>query len=490
MKLSIISLLFLLVIIVPDSFGQRTVNVPAGFATINNVIGGDTTSTGERVDINTVYLLERGGEYILDGEFSPAYQCIIEAAPGDGPRPRIILGVPTGGVTPEQTIRPRADFYIKGVYVSALDELGAVSLRIFRFEEVGIKIVVDDCHLDFGTQAAFRINTRDNTLIIRNSIVSNIGTMASPENGRAFDDRGNDVDTMIVENCTFYNLTFKVLRDGGGRINYAYFNQNTMVNIGMGGVDIGEALDVTFTNNIFRNPVHMGNRNVPMEALRLRNWTGEGTQNVDISHNNIFIDPALVAIFPDTIKGPVPFDSLSNFYITQAGTGSTNIEEQVSFTDGPESPVTIVQTYWQNPPAASGFLDTLGHMDFDFSYATTYQSYTGGTTGQPLGDLNWFDSSVDVKDYTYSPAEFKLFSNYPNPFNPSTKISYYIPSSSFVTLKVYNSLGQEIAVLINGELQAGLHQTDFTSSGLSSGIYFYKLEAGSFTQTNKMILMK
>ncbi len=86
--------------------------------------------------------------------------------------------------------------------------------------------------------------------------------------------------------------------------------------------------------------------------------------------------------------------------------------------------------------------------------------------------------------------EFKLYQNYPNPFNPSTTISYHIPELSFVTLKVYDVLGNEIVTLIDEEKSAGNFEVEFDGTTLSSGIYFYQLQAGSFVETKKMVLMK
>jgi len=88
------------------------------------------------------------------------------------------------------------------------------------------------------------------------------------------------------------------------------------------------------------------------------------------------------------------------------------------------------------------------------------------------------------------PYDFALFQNYPNPFNPSTKIRYEIPELSFITLKVYDVLGSEIAVLVNEEKPIGTHTIDFDATNLPSGIYFYQLQTPNFTQTKKMILLK
>jgi hypothetical protein len=96
---------------------------------------------------------------------------------------------------------------------------------------------------------------------------------------------------------------------------------------------------------------------------------------------------------------------------------------------------------------------------------------------------------TEVKDLTV-PFAFSLEQNYPNPFNPSTTISFQVPEKEFVTLKVFNILGKEVAVLVNEEKPAGKYEVEFTAKDLVSGVYFYKLEAESFVETKKMILIK
>ena len=88
------------------------------------------------------------------------------------------------------------------------------------------------------------------------------------------------------------------------------------------------------------------------------------------------------------------------------------------------------------------------------------------------------------------PNEYALEQNYPNPFNPSTTIKFHIPELSFVTLKVYDVLGNEIATLVNEEESIGSFDIEFGAAALPSGIYFYRLRAGSFVETKKMVLMK
>ncbi|MDH7605072.1 MAG: carbohydrate-binding module family 20 domain-containing protein [Melioribacter sp.] len=98
---------------------------------------------------------------------------------------------------------------------------------------------------------------------------------------------------------------------------------------------------------------------------------------------------------------------------------------------------------------------------------------------------------TDVREINLGiPKNFSLEQNYPNPFNPTTRIRFTIPSKDFVTMKVYNTLGEEVAVLINKEMNAGSYEVDFIAQNLSSGVYFYTLKTSNFIKTMKMLLIK
>ena len=136
------------------------------------------------------------------------------------------------------------------------------------------------------------------------------------------------------------------------------------------------------------------------------------------------------------------------------------------------------------------YLDFTWPLDYDLSY-TNSALETAGTDGKPIGSLQWWPKYTDVKDNeTVVPNTFALEQNYPNPFNPSTTINYSVPKSGFVTLKVYNVIGQEIATLFAGQLQPGKYVANFDGSKFASGIYIYRLESEGTSITKKLVLLK
>lgn len=154
--------------------------------------------------------------------------------------------------------------------------------------------------------------------------------------------------------------------------------------------------------------------------------------------------------------------------------------------------VTLVQSYIADLSTlsggsaavfASGFLDPAANQNGEgFGL---YYALADGTVGRfPEGVSNVENISLDI------PSEYQLSQNYPNPFNPSTAINFSIPNSEFVTLKIFNILGSEIATLVNENLSAGSYRINFDAQNLASGVYFYELNTGDFTEIKKMNLLK
>jgi hypothetical protein len=131
-------------------------------------------------------------------------------------------------------------------------------------------------------------------------------------------------------------------------------------------------------------------------------------------------------------------------------------------------------------------IGTLNHMDF-VGVGTNARGWIVSQTGGIASA--WF-TVTDVNEADGKPSAFALFQNYPNPFNPSTRIEFQVPTFGFVNLKVFDILGREVATLVNENLQAGNYKMNFDASGLSSGVYLYRMQAGDFVQTRRMMVIK
>lgn len=196
--------------------------------------------------------------------------------------------------------------------------------------------------------------------------------------------------------------------------------------------------------------------------------------------NNDSVDPGFSS---QIVESAV--DSLIKFVHLKWTEGSAGAFHGTIFSHG--SPLNVFSSVPNN------WAETQGHpVPENLRYSNvTLQS--AGTDGKALGDLNWFPEqiSTDIKQIdNLLPTEMRLAQNYPNPFNPSTTFTYAIPKLAKVNLTVYNALGQKVKTLIDQKQVAGSHEVTFDASKLTSGIYFFTLEAGDFKQTKKMMLLK
>jgi photosystem II stability/assembly factor-like uncharacterized protein len=156
--------------------------------------------------------------------------------------------------------------------------------------------------------------------------------------------------------------------------------------------------------------------------------------------------------------------------------------ERKKITDDPEN-------YWEKIGFVDGKGTTTEKQIYNFlDLPVEYGSYSYRLKQIDFDGTTEFSEEIEV-DFI-APSEFQLKQNYPNPFNPSTKISWQIAKSSFVVLKIYDLLGNEVVTLVNEEKPAGIYEVEFDASSLSSGTYFYRLTSENFSQTKKMSLIK
>jgi len=146
-----------------------------------------------------------------------------------------------------------------------------------------------------------------------------------------------------------------------------------------------------------------------------------------------------------------------------------------------------LQTYfWSSTENSSNstFNLLLAHIDNHI-----YLRNDGKDLGFSIRCLN--DEPVAVEEvYNHLPEQYELSQNYPNPFNPTTEISFAIPNAGYVKLLVYNSVGEVVSELVNGYKETGGYTVTFDANYLTSGVYFYRLEAGNYSEVKKMSLLK
>jgi len=259
----------------------------------------------------------------------------------------------------------------------------------------------------------------------------------------------------------------------------------------------------------------------------------EATRNLLVSHNNNFVKQNIMDYWAVAESDPTKYHE----FVAPDPTffdGFMNSRTRAMFEDDATWPGLVLDNTTSLDPQFENYFD---YSDTLINYSKYYYSYawpdakmtnfmldpdgdplvptdpmvynlkitnaslrTASTTGGPIGDLTWelangYNSTndeivTDVKEIPALPTAFVLNQNYPNPFNPKTNIEFSIPKNGNVTLKVFNILGQEVATLVNKEMAAGSYKVDFNASNLSSGVYIYRLEAGSNSISKKMILMK
>ncbi len=144
---------------------------------------------------------------------------------------------------------------------------------------------------------------------------------------------------------------------------------------------------------------------------------------------------------------------------------------------------------WSN----AGFVAGFGTTTESKSYSFTDNNLAVGNYTYRLKQIDFnggYEYSNEINVDVNAPLTYNLEQNYPNPFNPSTLIKYSVAKDGFVNVSIFNLLGEKVATLVNGNMKAGSYELNFNASQLSSGVYFYSIEAGDFKAVRKMMLMK
>lgn len=519
---------------------------------VNWQIIADTTATNGLLP-NRVYELQRDGIYLQNRIFTVlnGQTMRLRAQAGTGEKPIVYLY--ESGIDPNPTRPPgnmfvlngghlnMKDICVAGYYEPLPDGLDGVQGGLINTTGVGSSIILDGVVLSNINGQHVRTGQNTTKIVVTNSIFANMGALTTSNlgAGKGFDLREAACDTFVVVNNTFVNYQDRAIRHynfsnptaGTGAIKYGVINHNTFINcMGYHGLlslgNVGDRMHIT--NNLFVDGFALGEDST--DASRAAEWANTGefyangnnritwiftapndTTDWVISNNYYSISAEGLAWLNDNHFGLGAFgvaSPLSWHINSRLGADSVNAfmrEDGLALVNKPNL-MTNMMTWYVNPAGANRTKETTNFNkllhDYDrrviqyyrdtlnAAYPTSAAAYTGGTNGQPVGDLNWFPGFTNVDQPDNIPTSFMLAQNYPNPFNPGTKISFYIEQSGFTTLSIYNVLGQKVVTLLAQDLNYGQHSVDFNATGLTSGVYFYKLESGEFTATKKMILLR
>jgi hypothetical protein len=414
-------------------------------------------------------------------------------------------------------------------------------------------LIVDDCFIDYNRFIAFRFNGLDGSLRLTNSHLRNVLTTNNPGNGKIVDGRGTNLQSVYVENNTFEGVSAEFIRLSKGILQDLFFNHNTIYTMhGFVRDDFREnankVVDARIANNLFINMGWVGDTlntaNAPsnhhvgifsFDSLSTVPGLTEEDRDVLISHNNFFWEPELETFlnsnFPVTCAPPCGTGTVKQYPIfnpraqefVNAGLVRFDnaIEEDPGFmhTSGASRFVDWAEGYWTDPASVSAtmvYYDPDGTQEVtdwpvqdNFAYSTSSASFTAGTGGFPLGDLNWFPDQmaawvaagggsgviVAQEDGLELPARLVLKGNYPNPFNPATTVRFDLASTADVRIEVFDLLGRRLFDTPPQSLAAGTdHSITVDAGTLPSGLYLYKVVAESITgvqtRIGRMMLVK
>ncbi len=481
----------------------RYVDVEPGVGTLNDSIAKDTLANGERNDPeNTVYRLKRGNEayYGLTGSISnKGYPLTIVAQDGDGARP--FLQPRVVGDESSRAFRPKGDITLIGLHVTNLDDLGGLKTRMLRCSADDITITAEDCWFDKDGQSLIRSDNPGQSYFLTNCIISNIGHPQSLGSGRGIDDRGNDIDTIMFDNCTWYNILFGIIRDDGGTVKYASINNNTIVNVGWMGVNFGPSEKIIMTNNIVMNAGFLPmNTNRDLFMLSADSIDGVAPE-VTMTNNTAYLDSAkLVPYLNDTLVY-VPFIN-PTLALATAGSEELNENLNIVFTDGPPFNDSLLMYYydsdyevdntpfWEEPtiPGVGEGGNGIYHLDvpYDFGYVNSI-AYYGGTDGMQVGDRRW-EASAAVGVNTQFEQSMEM-SVYPMPANQQLTIDFSIEDEALVQIEVYNLTGARVANVVNAQYPAGSHSFTWSFDGtVENGMYILRMNAGGASSSTKFIV--
>lgn len=478
---------------------QRMVDVPS-MSNLSDVIFGDTTSTGDRVDDDTWYVLESGGFYPVSKSLQLAVPLQIKTKAGDGGLAYIYAQPSSTGSYP-QLIKNNHDITLEEVYISNLNGAGnQPKWGGFRAQGENSTVTLKGCYVEWDKACAVQIRANGVSVTMEDCRFGKFGNYKQINgNGRIIDAREFNLNQVLIRNCTFYHLADRIVRNmQGGTINSFIFDHNTGAHIQgyHGTFHMGKVKYCQITNNLILNPKYMGNHPNVSEQ------TGPAPDNENhylvtadtilaetefvIHHNNFAYEQDVLDMFAanDSVSKP---DVLAPIVATAMGNKASDasFEEVVAFTKMPELPKDFMYAIYTKPdPIPENFPDEIGITRIDATYPEASQSYTAAEGGKPLGDLNWFPEFSGIKSHKLSS---NIVSVYPNPTQGELFVRVALDLSSASTVRVMDLAGKTIKEY-NLNATSQVHRIDVSS--LSNGIYIYNVETSKGNTGGRFVVAK
>lgn len=360
---------------------------------------------------DAVYELERGGIYYLEGKNVINKNVIIRAAKGTGELPTIQPLSDEQGQLNADMLRFEANVTFKNIYFNGKDAASNNMMqRLFRTDKANLRITFDSCFVENCRNFCIRTDAKEGKFYIKNSTFRNLALTSDPANGRLFDSRGNQQDTISIVNSTIYNMTGHLIRFDNAIMNYFEFKNNTVYNVGFH-FQINYAMTAVIENNIIAN---MGWKAATKASSAVfwdvSEFTADGVHRpedmrITIRNNNLFTVDAIKALYtkyPNNFERQ-PLNATGQNLITKGLLVYTNnISEVLTFDNAPALPMTYIEKYFEvGSKGMSKFADLPFYVDengidgftngqtFTFRYPSTAQSATASTTGSRLGSSMW-----------------------------------------------------------------------------------------------------
>jgi hypothetical protein len=540
-------LLLLLALLVaaekPALAAPDTLNVPASPAgNLNVVIQGDTLSNGQRAHPGRVYRLYRDSVYYFNATINVNFPLWIIADPGTHRPPVIAPAIRGDNSSPQGFLNIFSNtktLVVRNLYLTGVrpDQNLIGYVNCMNYSSDSTNSTYSGCVFE-GWGGAIEVNSGNyNKFLITDCVFRNLMHPSSWFKGEAFLSGGGiTTDSVVMVNNTMFCINSYAKASVDYTL-YSRFEHNTVfLNC------VNPLNDFVMTNSVYKNNIFYGTLGNAQENAEIQQYyfensispsstfsfdslntapshipVAESARHITVQNNSVYWPAKLKTFWQsalmDTLTPPVFLNvrtagmfsnktAYPNFFL--ANNDTTNdpgfptavlgqIDSLIKFATVIRLGTSTGYLWYYNP---NGHLFApVWPLPENLAYSNTTMQH-GGTDGFALGDLNWFPTQkaawllTGISTAEQLPQGYSLAQNYPNPFNPTTAIQFTLPKAAQVRLTVYNVLGQEVATLVNGNLTAGIHSVNFDGSRLASGVYLYKIAAGDFVSTRKMVLLK